>query len=553
MFYNFNCHFYIFLFYLKIFQLQFTLLGIGVFKMQDNYFHFKYKYIKLLGRGGCGDVYLAENTKLGNLWAVKEIPKGRASTISGYLEPEILKRLNHPALPRICDVYEDERCIYIVEDYIEGTCLKRILDEKGSVEEKKAAEWGIQLCSVLDYLHSQKAGPVVYGDMKPHNIILTKGETIKLIDFGISSRLNESRDKPPGVTDTAFIGTKGYAAPEQFMGGNLCPASDIYSLGITLIHLITGVDPVKNYSFYHNNIFSDYLSSKMYQILKKCIDPKPDFRYRTAQELMEALRHYILVSSDALIQNSLHGTTPSYLFSKITALTGVGGTGVSTLTAAMAEQASKSGNSVCIVDLSKSGDLAKIFAREGENFPSTLPQKIKANMYYLKPSILLNGDSQENLTLNKLLGQLQEKYRYIFIDGPPTILNSIEIYLDNIFIISDMNPFSISKTINVLDWEGLGEKIVSRTTFIINKFYKGELSSAILLNGVINNSVSENVKELFTKTELFEVTYSDNVYLKWMYSYFEEFKGFNGLLSDNFKKSISNIILHKIIPKKKKS
>lgn len=513
--------------------------------MQDNYFQSKYKYISMLGSGGCGDVYLAENTKLGNFWAVKEIPKGRDSTISGYLEPEILKRLNHPALPRICDVYEDERCIYIVEDYIEGTCLKHILDEKGSVEEKKVAEWGMQLCSVLDYLHSQKPDPVIYGDMKPHNIILTKGETIKLIDFGISSTLNQSRDKPFGVAETAFIGTKGYAAPEQFMGGCLCPATDIYSLGITLIYLITGVDPVNNYSFYHNNNFSEYLSTEMQEILEKCINPKPDFRYRTADELMKALRHYLLINSDALIRKSLLGISSSYIFSKITAITGAGGTGVSTITAAMAEQASNSGNSVCIVDLSKSGDLVKIYSRPGGNSSATLPKKIKSNMYYLRPTMELYGDSPKNITLNNLLGQLQEKYRYIFIDGPPDILNSIEIYLNSIFIVSDMNPLSIAKIFGILEREGLTEKIVSRTSFIINKFYKGELSSDILLQGVLNN-------QLFAKTEIFEVTYSDKVYLKWMYGYFEEFSGFNGLLSDNFKKSVSNIILHKVIPNQKK-
>ncbi|WP_038275016.1 serine/threonine-protein kinase [Ruminiclostridium papyrosolvens] len=514
--------------------------------MQDSYFHFKYRYIRLLGHGGCGDVYLAENTKLGNFWAVKEIPKGRDSTISGYLEPEILKRLNHPALPRICDVYEDERCIYIVEDYIEGTCLKQILDEKGSVEEKKAAEWGIQLCSVLDYLHSQKPDPVIYGDMKPNNIILTKGETIKLIDFGISSTLNESRGKPPGLTETAFIGTKGYAAPEQFMCCCLCPATDIYSLGVTLLHLITGVGPVKNYSFYQNNNFSEYLSPQIDEILKKCINPKPDLRYRTAEELMKDLRQYLLASSDTLIRKSVHEISPSYIFSKITAVTGAGGTGVSTLTAAVAEQASKSGNSVCIVDLSKSGDLAKIFVRAGENSPSTFPHKTKPNMYYLRPTIEVSGDSPENVTLNKLLGQLQEKYRYIFIDGPPDVLKTIEIYLDNIFIVSDMNPFNIIKIFQILEKEGLAEKMVSRTSFIINKFYKGELSSDILLQGVFNN-------EPFRKTEVFEVTYSEKVYLKWMYGYFEEFAGFNSLISDNFKKSISNIILHKIIPNEKKS
>ncbi len=520
--------------------------------MHDNYFNSKYKYIRLLGRGGCGDVYLAENIKLGNLWAVKEIAKGRDITISGYMEPEILKRLNHPALPRICDVYEDERCIYIVEDYIEGTCLKQIIEEKGSVDEQKAAEWGIQLCSVLDYLHGQKPDPVIYGDMKPHNIILTKGDTIKLIDFGISAAVNKSDSNPPGVTETAFIGTKGYATPEQFSGGCLYPATDIYSLGITLIYLITGVDPVKHYSYYQENNFSEHLSPGMYQILKKCINEKPDFRYRSAEELMKALRHYILVSSDAYYNKTVTGISPPYLFSKIAAVTGASGTGASTLTAAMAEQASKSGNSVCIIDFSKTGDLMKIFLRTADDSPSILPIKIKPNMYYLRPTIGLSSDSKENMALYKLLGQLQEKYRYIFIDGPPDIINLIERYLDNIFIISDMNPLSISKALTCLNCEGLIEKVVSKTSIILNKFYKGELNSDLLIHGVLNNSNSREIKELFSRMEVFEVTYSEKVYLKWMYGYFDNFSGFSSLISDNFNKSISNIISHKIIPKENK-
>lgn len=497
-------------------------------------------------------MYLAENTKLGNFWAVKEIPKGRDFTISGYLEPEILKRLNHPALPRICDVYEDEGCIYIVEDYIEGIGLKQFIDEKGNVHEKEAAEWGIQLCSVLDYLHGQKPEPIIYGDMKPQNIILTKGETIKLVDFGISSMVTVSQNKPPGLAETAFIGTKGYAAPEQYMGGSLCPATDIYSLGITLIHLITGIDPVKNYSFYQDNNFLKHLSPEMSQILKKCVNPRSDLRYRTAEELMKALRHYLLMSSDTLAQKTDYVQLP-HIFSKVIAITGVAGTGVSTLTVAMAEHTAKSGNSVCIVDLSSTGDLDKIFFDSDENSQIPIPQKIKSNMYYFRIYIESFADSPESVTIYKLLGQLQEKYRYIFIDGHPEILKAIDTYLDNIFIVSDMNPINISKIFQILERIGFAEKIVSRTSFIINKFYKGELSSDILVHSVFNSSEFAELRELFAKPEIFEVPYSERVYLKWMYGYFEKLAGFNGLLSDNFKKSISNIILHKIIPHRKKS
>ena len=155
--------------------------------MQDNSFYSKYKYIRVLGHGGCGEVFLAESITLGNLWAVKEIIKGSKTSISGYIEPEILKRLNHPALPRICDVYEDETKIYIVEDYLEGICLKQELDIKKKFDEQTVIDWAIQLCSVLEYLHCQKPNPIIYGDMKPHNIILTKEGFVKLIDFGVSA------------------------------------------------------------------------------------------------------------------------------------------------------------------------------------------------------------------------------------------------------------------------------------------------------------------------------------------------------------------------------
>lgn len=521
--------------------------------MQDNSFHSKYKYIRLLGHGGCGDVYLAENIKLENLWAVKEIVKCRDTSISGYLEPEILKRLNHPALPRICDVYEDERFIYIVEDYIEGICLKQIQEEKGKIEEHLAAEWAVQLCSVLDYLHNQKPDPIIYGDMKPHNIILAKGSTVKLIDFGVSRTMSKAEDKPPGISDTAFIGTKGYAAPEQFMGIGVSPATDIYSLGITLIQLITGFDPVKQNTLYQQNDFSEYLSPEMYEILKNCINPRPEMRYHTAEELMKALRQYMLICLDSFQYKEIKGRSASYPFPKIIAITGPSGTGISTITEAFAEQAAKAQNSVCILDLSKSGDLGKILVSSEEISAMAIPTKVKSKLYYQRANIDSDLASQDNITLYKLLGQLQEKFRYVFIDGPPEYLSLMEQYLDNIFIISDMNPFNMVKLLTVLGQEGLAEKISSRISFIVNKFYKGELKADILIQSILSgNCTVAGLRDLISKADIFKIPYSEKVYLKWMYGYFGEFTGLDSIISDYFKKAVSNIISDKIIPHQSK-
>ncbi|HEX2925925.1 MAG TPA: serine/threonine-protein kinase, partial [Ruminiclostridium sp.] len=501
--------------------------------------------------GGCGDVYLAENIALGNLWAVKEISKGRDTTISGYLEPEILKRLNHPALPRICDVYEDERCIYIVEDYIEGICLKQLLEDKGRLEESQVAEWAVQLCSVLDYLHGQKPDPIVYGDMKPHNIILAKGDMVKLIDFGISGLVRKSAGKPPGITETAFIGTKGYAAPEQFLGSGISPATDIYSLGITLIQLITGLDPARQNNVFNGNGLSEYLSPQMYEILRNCLNPKPEMRYRSAGQLMKAFRQYLLVNSDSIRNEISQSRYTSYSFSKIIAITGAGGTGTSTITVSISEQVAKTKQSACIFDLSKSGDLCKNLVQLKENSKAEIPVKVKSNLYYQRPAIDSDIASEDDIKLYKLLGQLQEKFSYIFIDSPPEYLRCMEKYLDHIFIITDMNPFNLVKIIPFLEPTGLSGKICAKTSFVINKFYNGELGTDILVQSILSdNRISEELQDLISSADIFEVPYCEKIYLKWMYSYFGETKVFNSIIPGSFDKAISNIISNKIIPQK---
>ncbi len=170
----------------------------------------KYKIVKLLGQGGMSRVYLVENIKLSTFWALKVIDRSISSKIDIMAEINILKKLEHSSLPRIFDVFEDEFSIYIIEDYISGISLDKELKNKGSFTEGQVIDWSIEICKVLIYLHNIKPNPIIYRDMKPSNIIITNNGMIKLIDFGIAREYKGSC-----TDDTVYIGTRGYAAPEQ--------------------------------------------------------------------------------------------------------------------------------------------------------------------------------------------------------------------------------------------------------------------------------------------------------------------------------------------------
>ncbi len=245
----------------------------------------RYRIAGILGRGGMSRVYLAENIKLGTFWAIKQVSKKGGTGQDFRVEPEILKRLEHPALPRIYDILEDEESIYIVEDYIEGVPLDKKLSEAGSFCEEIVAGWAAELCRALDYLHSIRPNPIIYRDMKPSNIILAKSGRLKLIDFGISREFKAQSD-----SDTVYIGTRGYAAPEQYGSGQTGVASDIYSLGVTLYQLLTGKSPNEPpYEIKPVRFFNKELSGKIESILCKCTRQDPSERYRSVHDLLKDL------------------------------------------------------------------------------------------------------------------------------------------------------------------------------------------------------------------------------------------------------------------------
>lgn len=253
----------------------------------------KYKILNKVGQGGMSTVYLAMNEKANKQWAVKEVRKDGVlnfeSVKQGLVaEIDILKRLSHPNLPSIIDVIDTEDSFIIIMDYIQGNSLNRALEEFGAQPQDMVIAWAKQLCDVLGYLHSRNPA-IIYRDMKPANIMLKPDGNITLIDFGTAREYKEKN-----LADTTCLGTVGYAAPEQFGGmGQTDARTDIYCLGATLYHLVTGINPCEPpYEIKPIRDINPSLSSGLERIILKCTQRNPEDRYQSCAELMYALEHY---------------------------------------------------------------------------------------------------------------------------------------------------------------------------------------------------------------------------------------------------------------------
>ena len=259
-----------------------------------DFFNGRYVIEKILGRGGMGTVYLARNINTETFWAIKEICRREDSGIDLMAEPKLLKKLDHPALPVLFDILEQDGKLYLISDYIDGISLDQKLAVEGKIAEEIVVDWAIQLCKALDYLHTLQPNPIIYRDMKPSNIILASNGILKMIDFGIAREYKAEND-----TDTVYIGTRGYAAPEQYGTGQTSAVSDIYSLGVTLHQLLTGKSPVEPpYGLKAVRFYDACISAGLESVILKCTCDNPDERYQSAAELLLELEN-LQISTDA--------------------------------------------------------------------------------------------------------------------------------------------------------------------------------------------------------------------------------------------------------------
>lgn len=258
----------------------------------------KYEILKKIGQGGMSIVYVAMDTRLNKQWAIKEIKKSKKQDTKTLLkslqmEANILKMVDHPVLPRIVDIINYKGTVFVVMDYIEGRTLSEVLKLEGAQPQDKVIEWAKDLCSALDYLHSMNP-PIIYRDMKPSNIMLKPDGKVKLIDFGTAKEFDVE-----SLADTTALGTRGYAAPEQFgdargRGIHKTDArTDIYSLGATLYHILTGKNPSEPpYVIKPIRDWNPMLSGGLEKIINKCTMPNPADRYQSCAELIYDLEHY---------------------------------------------------------------------------------------------------------------------------------------------------------------------------------------------------------------------------------------------------------------------
>lgn len=253
----------------------------------------KYRILQKIGQGGMSVVYLARNERANKQWAIKEVRKDGVhdyEVVKQGLVAEIdmLKRLSHPHLPSIIDVIDGTDSFLIVMDYVEGNPLDKAIEATGAQSQENVIDWAKQLCDVLGYLHSRKP-PIIYRDMKPANVMLKPDGSVVLIDFGTAREY-----KNASVADTTCLGTRGYAAPEQFGGmGQTDARTDIYCLGATIYHLVTGHNPC-TYPYEMRPIreWNPQLSTGLESIILKCTQSNPDDRYQSCAELYYDLEHF---------------------------------------------------------------------------------------------------------------------------------------------------------------------------------------------------------------------------------------------------------------------
>ena len=248
----------------------------------------RYKIINLIKTGGMGAVYKAVDFKFNNICAVKELlpPYGtqeeqKRAALWFKREGKLLNRLEHRSLPKVSDYFICNGRYYLIMNFIEGEDLEIKLQKNGKLLEDEVVSLARQILEVLDYLHSQKP-PVVYRDVKPGNIMINNEGRAILIDFGIARVVSEA-----SKTKKTAIGTAGYAPPEQCRG-KVEPRSDLYALGATMHHLLTGIEPLP-FIFEPLKKLIPSVSSELNYTVMKSLELDVENRFPSAKEMLGGL------------------------------------------------------------------------------------------------------------------------------------------------------------------------------------------------------------------------------------------------------------------------
>lgn len=249
----------------------------------------KYRVEREIGSGGMSNIYQAIDQR-GNIYCLKEARDDTDSVESLKEEAGILSRINHWGVPKFYEAFEWKNHFIIVMEFIRGITLAELVEKKGTCSENDVSVWARQICEILLYLHTRR-NAIIHRDIKPSNILIRQDGRIALIDFGIAREFKTGK-----LQDTRGLGTKGYAAPEQYGGmGQTDARTDIYSFGATMFYLLSAKNPMDvQQEFPMVRRINPDISAGMENIIVKCTRTKADERYQNATELaaaIDTLRH----------------------------------------------------------------------------------------------------------------------------------------------------------------------------------------------------------------------------------------------------------------------
>jgi serine/threonine protein kinase len=276
----------------------------------------RYFIDRKLAQGGHSAVYLARDTyDGGTVVALKEMRETQRTTeerdtaINSFMREErMLAALQHPALARVLDIFVEDGHHYLVMEYVPGCTLEdEMMALQHPVEWARVVAWGIALCDVLAYLHHQQP-PIVYRDLKPPNVMLTPDGQLKLIDFGIARWFYSANSR-----DTTQLGTDGYAPPEQYSGRSE-PRSDLYALGASLYHLLTGRVPesapqrMNGQPLTPIRVHAPQVPEIVERVVQQALNLTPADRFVSAEKMREALE--AAIRPDRPLSGSSSGRHP---------------------------------------------------------------------------------------------------------------------------------------------------------------------------------------------------------------------------------------------------
>lgn len=281
----------------------------GILKYEmctDKILNQKYQLLERIGKGGFAVTYLASGINNVGKYVVKHLSLKKSEAVKNLelikTEARIISQLNHPGIPKFFDFFtkENEKAtdVYIVLEYIEGQDLLQLVKSGKVFREKEIIEIALKLCAILSYLHNFSP-LIIHRDIKPENIIMTKNNDIYLIDFGaVKEKILYGRASELGLS--TIIGTQGYMPIEQFEGRPVS-GSDIYALGLTLIHLLSGKDIL---NIEKEGLYLDFrptvnISESFALVIEKMIEPDWKKRFQNTEDLKKSLL-FIIRQSESL-------------------------------------------------------------------------------------------------------------------------------------------------------------------------------------------------------------------------------------------------------------